>query len=99
MLDEVKKCLGITGEFQDSVIQSWIDEIQNLMIDGGISSSIAKRKTSAGVIAKGIDDIYFQKGELSTYFWQRAVQLSCKESTETVIDDGNVIIVEIDEGE
>lgn len=97
MLDEVKKSLGITGDYQDDVIERWIKEIQYLMVEGGIPSSVVASKTSAGVIAKGIDDVYFQKGELSTYFWQRAVQLSCKDSTETIIDDGDVIIEEIDE--
>lgn len=83
MLEEVKKSLGITGNYQDTTIQTWINEIQQLMINGGISSSIVNDIKSAGVIAKGIDDLYFQKTELSKYFWQRAIQLSLKEDTNT----------------
>ncbi len=79
MLEQVKKLLGITGKFQDETINGWIDEIKQLMIDGGISPSIVNDVKSAGVIAKGIDDVYFQKTNLSNYFWQRATQLAYKD--------------------
>lgn len=79
MLDQVKKLLGITGKFQDETIQGWIDEIKQLMIDGGIPPSIVNDVKSAGVIARGIDDVYFQKTDLSNYFWQRATQLAYKD--------------------
>lgn len=79
MLDQVKKLLGITGKFQDETIQGWIAEIKQLMIDGGIPSSIVNDVKSAGVIARGIDDVYFQKTDLSNYFWQRATQLAYKD--------------------
>lgn len=79
MLEKVKKSLGITGNYQDDIIQGWIDEIKQLMIDGGIAPSIVNDENSAGVIARGIDDVYFQKSNLSTYFWQRATQLALKE--------------------
>lgn len=79
MLEQVKKLLGITGKFQDETISGWIDEIKQLMIDGGISPSIVDDVKSAGVIAKGIDDLYFQKTDLSNYFWQRATQLAYKD--------------------
>ena len=79
MLEAVKNSLGITGIYQDTTIQKWIDEIKELMIDGGIPSSVVNDKKSAGVIAKGIDDLYFQKNNLSEYFWQRAIQLAYKD--------------------
>ena len=79
MLDQVKKLLGITGKFQDETIQGWIDEIKQLMIDGGIPSSIVDDVKSAGVIARGIDDVYFQKTDLSNYFFQSATQLAYKD--------------------
>lgn len=79
MLEKVKKNLGITGTFQDDIIQGYIDEIKQLMIDGGISPSIVNDVKSAGVIARGIDDVYFQKTDLSKYFWQRATQLAFKD--------------------
>lgn len=79
MLEQVKKLLGVTGKFQDETISGWIDEIKQLMIDGGIPPSIVDDVKSAGVIAKGIDDLYFQKTNLSNYFWQRATQLAYKD--------------------
>ena len=51
MLEKVKECLGITGNYQDDIIQGWIDEIKQLMIDGGIAPSIVNDEKSAGVIA------------------------------------------------
>lgn len=82
MLEKVKECLGITGNYQDDIIQGWIDEIKQLMIDGGIAPSIVNDEKSDGVIARGIDDVYFQKSNLSTYFWQRATQLALKDGDE-----------------
>ncbi len=86
MLEKVKKSLGITGNYQDDIIQGWIDEIKQLMIDGGIAPSIVNDEKSAGVIARGIDDVYFQKSNLSTYFWQRATQLALKDGDEKWVD-------------
>lgn len=83
MLEKVKKSLGITGKFQDDIIKGWIDEIKQLMIDGGIPPSIVNDEKSAGVIAKGIDDVYFQKTDLSKYFWQRATQLAYKDEAKS----------------
>ena len=40
MLEKVKECLGITGTYQDTILKNWIAEIQQLMIDGGIPSSV-----------------------------------------------------------
>jgi hypothetical protein len=79
MLEKVKECLGITGTYQDTILKNWIAEIQQLMIDGGIPSSVVNDVKSAGVIARGIDDVYFQKANLSSYFWQRATQLAYKD--------------------
>ena len=61
MLEAVKISLGITGTYQDNTIQKWIDEIKQLMVDGGIPLSVVNDEKSAGIIAKGIDDLYFQK--------------------------------------
>lgn len=47
MLEKVKKNLGVTGTFQDDRIQGWIDEIKQLMIDGGIPPSIVNDTKSA----------------------------------------------------
>ena len=44
MLEKVKKSLGITGNYQDDIIQGWIDEIKQLMIDGGIAHLLLMMK-------------------------------------------------------
>ena len=36
MLEKVKKSLGITGSYQDSTIQEYIDEVKQYLIDGGL---------------------------------------------------------------
>lgn len=82
ILADVKSNLGITGTYQDTTIQGWIDEVKQFLIDGGIPQSIVDSKSSAGIISRGVADLWNYgagDGHLSPYFMQRAVQLSYKE--------------------
>ena len=76
-LTDVKTALGITGEYQDSTIQAYIDEVEGFLIDAGVSAD----KITNGVVARGVSDLgnYGEGGgTLSPYFFQRATQLSYK---------------------
>lgn len=83
LIKAVKLARGMTGTFepQDSQLNIEIDEVIGLMVDGGISQEIADSEASAGVIARGIEDIKYNNGKLSTFFWQRAIQLAYKTPT------------------
>lgn len=81
ILNLVKNALGITGTYQDNTIKIYIDEVVNYMIDAGVSSKIANSVTSAGVIARGVTDLWNYgsgNGEFSVYFMQRVSQLTYK---------------------
>lgn len=73
MLEKVKRNLGITGKFQDSIIQGWIEEVTQFLIDGGVS----EKKITAGLVAIGVKDLWgSEKREYSQYFLQRMIQLA-----------------------
>ena len=77
MLEQVKQNLGITGTFQDTTIQGWIDEVEAFLIDGGV----LKENITVGIITVGVKDLWNYgsgDGSFSPYFIQRATQLAYK---------------------
>lgn len=81
MLEQVKTALGITGEYQDTLIQLYIDEAIQFMIDGGIPEDVATSDKCIGIVTRGVSDLWnYGSGEvsLSPYFLQRVTQLALK---------------------
>jgi hypothetical protein len=77
MLDDVKKALGITGDYQDNTLQQYIDEVTAFLVDSGVS----ERNITSGIVSRGVADLWNYgsgDGKLSQYFMQRAAQLSFK---------------------
>lgn len=77
-LEKVKNALGITGDFQDDTLNVYIAEIKDFMLRGGVPSEIIDSDVSAGVIARGVSDLWNYNngaGKLSEYFFQRVTQL------------------------
>lgn len=77
MLNDVKALLGITGNYQDTTLQGYIDEVKAFLIEGGVSEA----NITAGVVARGVSDLWNYgsgEGKLSPYFIQRASQLALK---------------------
>lgn len=77
LLDDVKNALGITGNYQDSTLLVYIDEVKGFLTDAGISES----NMTSGIIARGVADLWNYgagDGKLSDYFMKRAVQLAYK---------------------
>ena len=77
MLEQVKQNLGITGTFQDTTIQGWIDEVKAFLIDGGV----LEKNITNGIVAIGVKDLWNYgsgDGSFSPYFIQRATQLAYK---------------------
>ena len=78
-LDNVKSALGITGEFQDATLKIYISEVIAYMKDAGVSTEVINSDVSAGVIARGVTDLWNYNGgagKLSDYFYQRVTQLT-----------------------
>ena len=77
MLDDIKKALGITGDFQDDTLNQYIEEVKGFLVDAGVP----ERHITSGIVARGVSDLWNYgsgEGKLSQYFMQRAAQLSFK---------------------
>lgn len=78
-LADVKKALGITGEYQDDTLNIYINEVKAYMMSAGVSTEVINASVSAGVIARGVTDLWLGDGKLSDYFYQRVSQLAYTE--------------------
>ena len=91
VLESVKKALGITGEYQDATLTIYIDEVKAYMKDAGVPDEVINSSVSAGVIARGVTDLWNYNGGacmLSDYFYQRVSQLAYSTpTTEEVATD------------
>lgn len=77
LLASVKAALGITGEYQDTTIQVYIDEVMAFLNGAGVNTN----QITPGIVARGVSDLWNYgsgEGKLSEYFMQRATQLSYK---------------------
>ena len=76
-LADVKNALGITGDYQDSTLTVYFNEVVDFLKESGV----AEANLTAGIIARGISDLWNYggaEGKLSEYFMQRAAQLAYK---------------------
>lgn len=77
MLEDVKKALGITDSYQDDTLNVYIDEVKSFLLDAGVKH----HNITSGIVARGVADLWNYgagNGRLSTYFKERATQLSYK---------------------
>lgn len=90
LVKAVKIARGMTGDFeaQDAQLEIEIDEVIGYMVASGVSQEVANSEASAGVIARGIEDIKYNGGKLSDYFYQRVSQLTL--TTPTTEGGGDV---------
>lgn len=86
IIKAVKLARGMTGTFeaQDKQLSMEIDDVISYMLSAGVPKEVANSEASAGVIARGIEDIKYNGGKLSDYFYQRVGQLVYSSSTEEV---------------
>lgn len=76
-LEDVKNALGITGDYQDATLTVYIDEVVDFLTEAGVKESYI----TSGIIARGVADLWnygSNDGSLSSYFKERATQLSFK---------------------
>lgn len=77
MLTNVKSALGIEGDYQDTTITQYIDEVTAFLTDAGVKSAYI----TSGIVSRGVADLWnygAADGKLSDYFLKRATQLSYK---------------------
>jgi hypothetical protein len=105
MLEQVKTALGITGSFQDNLLELYIDEVQQFLFDGGVSQDVVESEKCVGVVVRGVADLWnYGSGgtSLSPYFIQRASQLALKygvTNEATIVNDGSVELEITHDGE
>ena len=76
-VEDVKIALGITGDYQDSTIEIYMEEVIDFLLQAGVK----KENISKGIVARGVSDLWnygVGEGKLSNYFMMRAAQLSYK---------------------
>ena len=79
ILNGVKSALGVTGNFMDTTISLYIDEVTDYMTNAGVNAALIP--ASVGVIARGVNDLWNNNagnGKLSPYFYDRVSQLVLK---------------------
>lgn len=85
VLEDVKKALGITGEYQDETLSFYIRDVKDYMRDAGVHETVINSQSSLGAIARGVCDLWnYGNGRFSSYFYQRVIQLSLRGEVENV---------------
>ena len=72
----MKAALGVTGDFTDATISVYIDDVVDYMTGAGVSQAVIMK--SAGVVARGVSDLWDNDGgnvKFSPYFHERVSQL------------------------
>lgn len=77
-LEEVKNRLGITGDYQDSTLNGYIQDVKDYLLSAGVKQEVIESNKSIGCIARGVIDLwnYGEGGTFSDFFKQRAIQLT-----------------------
>lgn len=77
MIENVKKALGITGDYLDETLNIYIQEVTDFARNAGVKAE----DISVGLVARGVSDLWNYgtgEGKLSDYFIQRCKQLSLR---------------------
>ena len=81
ILNEVKTALGITGNYMDNILEQYIREVKEYMLDAGVKQNIIESTSAKGLITRGVADLWnYGQGEarLSDYFKERVIQMANK---------------------
>lgn len=79
ILAKIKTGLGITTDFQDDLLQIYIDDVKAFMQDAGVPANVVTSAAAVGCILRGVADLWnYSSGgaKLSEYFKQRVTQLA-----------------------
>lgn len=81
LLEQVKKRIGITGDYQNDTISGHIQDVKDFMSDAGVSKDVMESEKIIGAVTRGVSDLWDYgsgNGEFSPYFFQRVTQLTYK---------------------
>jgi len=77
-LIEIKKGLGVTGNYQDGTILRHLKDVKAYMASAGVRSDLIDSEVSVGLLLRGIADLWnTESGTVgfSPFFYQRLIQL------------------------
>lgn len=75
--EAVKAGMNITGDYQNEALRVHFDEVIAYLVDAGVKES----NITNGLVVRGVSDLWnygSSDGKLSSYFLNRAAQLSYK---------------------
>lgn len=82
LVAEIKKRMGITGNYHDALLLGYAQDVKEYMHAGGIPAEIVDGEASIGVISRGVADLWnlgAGAGHFSGVFVQRVTQMALTE--------------------
>ena len=98
ILNEVKTALGITGPYMDGILEQYIREVKEYMLDAGVRQGIIESTSAKGLITRGVADLWnYGQGDakLSDYFKMRVIQMASKECECGCVEDGYFYLADL----
>lgn len=83
LLARVKHAKGITGDFMDDRLESYIDDAKNYLASGGVRASLLNDSRAAGAIVRYATDMLDGDGVVSDFVDKRIAQLELEPEVET----------------
>lgn len=74
LLQSVKNALNITGDYHDSSLTVYINEVKRYLASVDVPTAVLCTDAVEGIVALGVDSLR-ETGALSAYFKERAIQL------------------------
>lgn len=79
MLSTVKSALNIVGNYHDSALAIYINEVNEYLRAAGVPEALINSSASAGTVSRGVADLWNYgagEGKLSPYFYERVIQMA-----------------------
>lgn len=76
LLERVKNARGITGDYMDARLESYIDDAQHYLRAGGVRDSLLNDTRAAGAIVRYVCDMMDGDGTVSAFVDNRIAQLA-----------------------
>jgi hypothetical protein len=79
ILTAVKTGLGITTDYQNDLLQIYINDVIAFMQDAGVPANVVTSNAAVGCILRGVSDLWnYTAGgvKFSEYFKMRVIQLA-----------------------
>jgi hypothetical protein len=93
ILSKVKTAMGISGDYQDDLLEIYMTSVMDFMKNAGVSDSAIRDKKSIAVITRGVIDLWGYssgKGKFSSLFEEMVEQLRRTRGKEGGTDESTV---------